>query len=131
MRYLDGELSPSERERVERGLADSTEARRTLAVFRAMKGDLQELRLAPESGPGTLWDRVSRKVARPTGWILTLLGAAIWVVYGAYLYLSSSVNPLEKMATGAVVLGILLLLATVIWERYREWDADPYRHVQR
>ena len=27
--------------------------------------------------------------------------------------------------------GILVLLASVIWERYREWLTDPYRDIQR
>jgi hypothetical protein len=37
----------------------------------------------------------------------------------------------EKLATGAVVIGILALLTSVIWERYREWLTDPYRDVHR
>ena len=34
-------------------------------------------------------------------------------------------------ATGAVAIGMLALLASVIWERYREWLTDPYRDIQR
>lgn len=131
MRYLDGELSPGERERVEERIRASTEARRRLAVFRAMKGDLQALRLGGPGDEETVWDRVNRKVARPTGWVLTLLGVGIWGVYGVYIFATSQVEPVEKLATGAVVVGVLLLLASVIWERYREWGSDPYRHVQR
>jgi hypothetical protein len=35
------------------------------------------------------------------------------------------------MATGAIAIGILTLLASVIWERIREWDSDPYKDVHR
>ena len=37
----------------------------------------------------------------------------------------------EKLATGAVVIGVILLLASVIWEQYQSWLADPYRDVHR
>ena len=41
--------------------------------------------------------------------------------------------PLTAFAfiTGAIVIGILLLFASVIWERYRVWLTDPYRDIQR
>ena len=39
--------------------------------------------------------------------------------------------PWEKLATGAVAIGILILFASVIWERYQEWLRDPYRDVHR
>ena len=38
---------------------------------------------------------------------------------------------LVKLTTGAVVIGILVLLAQVILDRYREYGTDPYRNVHR
>ena len=35
------------------------------------------------------------------------------------------------LGTGAIAIGMLVLLASVIWERVRELDTDPYRNVQR
>jgi hypothetical protein len=64
-------------------------------------------------------------------WILVAAGAAAWSSYGAYVFATSSTDPWEKLATGAIAIGILTLLASVIWERYREWQHDPYRDVQR
>ena len=37
MRYLDGEVAPDERNRIEASVESSTELRREVAVFRAMK----------------------------------------------------------------------------------------------
>ena len=51
MRYLDGEVGPEERSRIEASVENSTELRRELAVYRAMKDDLQ-------SGTYT-WERVA------------------------------------------------------------------------
>ena len=47
------------------------------------------------------------------------------------MFATSSTDPWEKMAIGAVAIGVLMLLASVIWERLREWDTDPYKDVHR
>jgi hypothetical protein len=131
MRYLDGEVGPEEGIRIEGAVEGSTELRRELAVYRAMKNDLQSLKLAEDSHGQSVWNAVARQLARPFGWVLLMAGTVIWAVYGAFVYLTSPAFLWQKLATGAVGVGILLLLATVIWERYRVWLTDPYRDVQR
>lgn len=131
MRYLDGETSPEERGQLEEQLTTSTELQRELAVFQAMKRDLQDLTFAAPRGSGSVWDQVNRRLTRPLGWVLVIVGTVIWLVYGAFLFLTSAAQPIEKLATSAVGIGILLLLATVIWERYEESATDPYRDVHR
>jgi hypothetical protein len=131
MRYLDSEMSPEERATVDAELAASSELQRQLAIFRAMKADFRELSFHPARYRESVWDRVNERVTRPIGWILVAVGASIWMTYGAYVFATSPSDPWEKLATGAVVIGILVLLASVIWERYREWEKDPYRDVYR
>lgn len=130
MRYLDGELPPEGRRRVDAALAASTELQRELALFRALKEDLADLSFStgPRNG---LWDRVNRRLMRPVGWIFLVAGATLWTGYGAYVFATAPGALLEKLAAGGVVIGILLLLASVIWEQYRVWITDPYRDVQR
>lgn len=131
MRYLDGEVGPEERSRIERSVETSTELRRELTVYKAMKDDLQNLKLANGGRSGSVWEAVNRQLARPLGWILLIVGSLVWAAYGIYVYLTSPVFVWQKVATGGVVIGILLLLASVIWERYRAWLTDPYRDIQR
>ncbi|MHB1191709.1 MAG: anti-sigma factor family protein [Longimicrobiales bacterium] len=131
MRFLDGELSPEEHERVQAAIAGSTELAREAAIFRAVKGRFQELSFHPGTYHSSVWDEVNHHLTRPIGWILTIAGVAVWAAYGAWVFLVSPVESWEKLATGAVVIGILALLASVIWERYREWLTDPYRDIQR
>ena len=131
MRYLDGELSPEERVRVDAVLATSTELQREVAIYRALKTDFQELSFHPATYRKSVWDRVNARLTRPVGWILLVAGVAAWMTYGAYVFATSPVDPWEKLMTGAVAIGILILFASVIWERYREWDKDPYRDVHR
>lgn len=131
MRYLDGELPPDEHRRVEDALDDSTELRRELSIFRAMKDDLRELSFRPDPRHDGVWDVVNRRVTRPVGWILFGGGATVWFAYGAYVFYTSPARLLEKLSTGAVVIGVLLLLISVSWEQYRDWLRDPYRDVHR
>lgn len=131
MRYLDGELTPGERSRVDDELARSTELQRELAIFRALKTDFQDLSFHPGTHRDSVWDEVNEEIARPIGWMLVLAGAALWTGYGVYVFATSPIDPWEKLATGAIAIGMLLLLASVIWERLREWETDPYRDVHR
>lgn len=133
MRYLDDELPPDGRERVEAHLSGCTECRREVEVFGEMKRELAELPegAGPVGGGGSVWDAVSRRVARPLGWLLLVAGVVLWGGWAAWVFLTSDVAAFEKLFTGSVVIGLVLLLASVGWERYREWQHDPYRDVEK
>ena len=131
MRYLDGEMSPEERARIERELASSTELQRELAMYRSLKSGIQGLRFHPATYRVSVWDRVNTRINRPIGWILLIVGVVVWMSYGTYVFATSAISPWEKLGTGAIAIGILMLLASVIWERLREWETDPYRNVHR
>jgi anti-sigma factor RsiW len=131
MRYLDGELPPEERARVDRALAGSTELRRELAIFRSLHEDLATLSFHQAATRDSIWTRVHRRLSRPIGWTLVGLGTIAWVVVAVVEYLTSAAPSWQKLASAAIVIGVLLLFASVIHERYREFLADPYRHVER
>lgn len=132
MRYLDGELAPDERRRVEEAVRASTELQRELAVYRMFHQDLSELRLGGAgAGRRSVWSSVRRRLGRPAGWIVLGVGVGAWIVHVVWVYLTSAAPPWEKAATSAIVIGILILLASVIVERWEEWQTDPYRDVER
>jgi anti-sigma factor RsiW len=131
MRFLDGELPPDEHARVQARIDSSTELGREVMIFRAMKAGFRDLTFQPGTYHHSVWDQVDQQLTRPIGWVLVIAGAAVWTAYGAYVFATAPVNPWEKLATGAVVIGVILLLTSVIWERYREWLTDPYRDVYR
>ena len=131
MRFLDGELAPEESARVDAAVAASTELRREIAMYRALRTDFQGLSFHPATHRTSVWDRVNAHVNRPVGWGLVMIGTLAWMTYGVYVFATSDGSPWEKMATGAVAIGILMLLASVIWERYREWEFDPYKDVRQ
>lgn len=131
MRFIDGELAPAEHGRVDEIVRGSTELQREVALFRAVKEDFQDLSFDPGDRRGSVWDEVDRRLTRPVGWILVAVGALAWIAYGVYVFFVTPGNPWEKLGAAAVVIGILILLASVIVERYRDWRHDPYRDVYR
>jgi anti-sigma factor RsiW len=131
MRFIDGELSPDDHAQVEAAIAASSELSRELAIFKALKSGFQDLTFQADTLHHSVWDGVNQHLARPIGWILLVVGAAAWTGYGAFVFTTSPFDPWEKLAVGAMVIGVILLLASVIWERYREWLTDPYRDVYR
>ena len=130
MRFLDGEVTPEERARIEGRLAGSSELRREFAIFRSMKQDLQDLSFAA-TVDDSVWDRIRNRITQPVGWVLAVAGFVAWLGYGVWTFVTSPSAIVVKLATGAIVIGILVLLANVIWDRYTEFGTDPYRHVQR
>ena len=67
MRYLDGEMAPEERARVETQLQASSELQREVAIFRSLKADFQQLSFDPGTHYRSVWDRVNASVTRPVG----------------------------------------------------------------
>ena len=130
MRFLDGEVSPEERHTIEAVVQGSSELQRELAIYHSMKEGLRDLSFAPHGG-GSVWDRIRGKISKPIGWTLTLAGSVAWLAYGAWVFIQSPTAIAAKLATGGIAIGILVLLADVIWERYREYGSDPYRDIQR
>ena len=130
MRFLDGEAAPEERAAVERRLLESSELRRELALYQSIKDGFRDMTFVP-LGEESAWDRIRKRVSTPVGWVLAGSGLAAWTGYGLWAYFTSPTGIVTKLATGGVVIGILVLLANVIWDRCKEYRTDPYRHVHR
>jgi hypothetical protein len=132
MRYIDGELAGDARRRFEEHLAECTECTREAAVFRSLKGELQNMGLQePEIPGGSVWDDVNKSVARPTGWIFLVIGAILYVAYAAYIFITSPMDLLEKLAIGFIVIGFVVLLITVAYDRIVDYRTDPYKGVEK
>lgn len=130
MRYLDGELPDAAHAEVEAALARSTELSRELAIYRALAHDMRDLSFAVHR-EASVWGAIDRRLTRPVGWVLFAGGLILWFTYGAWVFAGSDADPLEKIAVAGVVVGFLVLLASTIFERLREWRTDPYRDIER
>ncbi len=131
MRLLDGEATPEERRAIQRRLDRSSELQREFAIFKGMKAHLRDLSFAPPRMRGSAWDRVRRQITQPLGWALLVSGTVAWLGYGAWVFAKSPTAVVAKLATGAVAIGILMLLAGVVLARVHEYKTDPYKDVHR
>jgi anti-sigma factor RsiW len=130
MRYLDGELAAERVRVVERALETDTELRREYVIFRRMKSDLEEVGSDMRT-PVRTWEAVNRRLTRPMGWILFLVGLAVWLGYAIYTFWTGPDALWEKLAVGAVVVGLGMLFLSVVIDRLRDLKTDPYKEIQR
>jgi anti-sigma factor RsiW len=133
VRYVDGEtIGPEALERFERHLRACSECRREVAVFRAVKGELATMMDDQRAVPGgSLWKGVRRGITRPIGWVFLVAGALLWTGWAVYSYLKTPTDLMERLASGLVVIGLLVLLASVARERIRDYRTDPYKRIMR
>ncbi|MFC1627995.1 anti-sigma factor family protein [Gemmatimonadota bacterium] len=132
VRFVDGELHGTDLNRFEQHLETCTECRREVSIFQSLKGELQAMGMKqPEIPGGSVWDDVNRKVARPIGWIFTIIGFIMYLAYAIFTFITSSGNLFEKLMIGLLVAGFVVLLATVAWERIVDYRTDPYKGVEK
>jgi len=129
MRFLDDELPADARAQVEKALASSTELQRELARYRTIRAEMSALRA--DAVTGGIWGAVNRRLTRPVGWILLVVGSVVWSGWAAWVFATSETDLIGKLSIGAVVVGFLLLLFATILERWTEWQTDPYRDLER
>ena len=130
MRFLDGEMPRDRQLNIEAHMQDCTECNREYVVFKRMKGDLHSMAMENGTGP-SLWDAVSGRIFRPTGWVLIVVGAIVLTAWGVYSYVTSPEGLWIKLAEGAVVIGLVLLLLSAILDRVVALRTDRYREIQR
>lgn len=130
--YVDGELDGADLKRFEYHLAECTECVREVAIFRSLKGELQEMGIEKQEVPGgTVWGDVNKRITRPSGWIFLVIGVVMFLAYAVYTFIQSPMDLFEKLATGFVVIGFIVLLASVALERIRSYKTDPYKGVEK
>ncbi len=136
--YVDGELTPEQIVEFERRLADDPELRKELDAFRKLKEVTGAVKYAdiPQSVWQGYWQSLYRRLERGTGWILLSISAILLLGIGAYcLCMDFFLNPdkpiLLKIAVGAGILGLVVLLVSVIRERLFAYNRDRYKEVTR
>jgi anti-sigma factor RsiW len=126
--YLDGELPPEEVRAVEHHLDRCTECSRELALMRDLGGAMRSMEMQNRSR--SVWEGVHRRLTQPIGWILILVGLVIWAALVVVAWWQADLT-WEWVAMTGVGIGLLLLLAAIGHEQYREWRTTRYKDVQR
>lgn len=131
--YVDRELTQADSQRVRIHLEDCAQCRQALQQLRGLQRLTAEMKFTdpPEDKMEELERRLSVQAPRRAGWGLFLGGVGVWAVYAVYLFATSPVQLFEKLAAGAVVIGLVLLFVSVLRERLLVLPHDRYRGVKR
>ena len=132
--YLDDELTQGANQKVRIHLEDCPECRRTLAQLEKLQQATAGTRFVrpTEEEMEKLEQSISVQAPRKVGWALLIVGFAVWAVYGAYLFLSDpDLLTFEGMTAGAIVIGFVLILVSVLRQRLLELPHDRHKGVKK
>jgi len=132
--YLDHELTQASEQRVRLHLEDCPECRQACEEMRRLQEMTRSLRFAepPEDKMKELERSLAVQAPRRLGWTFVVGGLTAWIVYAAVTWIRHWRPPtVEELIAGAVVIGFLMLLASVAVERLRQLPHDRYRRIQK
>jgi len=133
--YLDGELDPGERQRLDAYAAAHPEFRRELDEMRALVHAAADMR--PPAVPEEEWERfldnVYNRLERRLGWMLTMVGASGLLAVALYFVVVLPWAPVPvKVAADLLLAGLGVLFLSVLRQRLSARKTDRYsRDVKR
>lgn len=138
MEYLDHELSPEDRGRLERHLERCPDCRRELEELRQLEQLTARVALADpgEEAWKMYWKAVYNRIERGIGWVLLSLGAVILFATALYHFFADFLtNPAEplgvRLGISALALGGIVLFVSVLRERLFTRKTDRYKEIER
>jgi anti-sigma factor RsiW len=136
--FLDGELSPAEREAFKQEVERDPELARELAAIQSMKEVTDTMKLS--EFPDRIWERywegTYNRLERRVGWLLFSIGVMVLLGTGLYELVMALLKDIGepwwiRVAIGAVCGGMAILFVSVLRERLFMLQRDPYREVKR
>lgn len=139
MAYVDGELEPADRQRLEEHLEQCDDCRQGLEEHRSLQEELAMVTFKEptEEELERYWANVYNRMERRLGWLLFSIGIIVLLCYGAFKLIESFLsNPAVsfalKVGVVAVVFGGIILLVSLVRERMTVSKVDKYtREVKR
>ena len=138
MGYLDKEISDDEKRLVEKHLAECKKCKAEFDSFTQLKEVTDKVKLADlkEDIWAGYWKGVYRRIERGAGWFFLSIGAIILAALGAFQFFKSlfqdpTVSTVVKIGVGALSLGVIVLVVSIIRERVFAYKHERYREIER
>jgi len=131
---LDGELSTTDLAKLREHLSKCDSCRREFEEMKRVTELIGRIDLPkpPEEDMMRYWPSVYARIERGMGWSLLLVGAVIWIAYGVYAFITDpTTEALVKFLIALPVVGVLVLLISVVRERYHVSKTERYGEVER
>ena len=134
MRYLDQEMSPTEREGFERHLESCRICRESIRQMENL-GKLTRgvmIKDPQDTFWEGYWKPIFRRIERKTAWIFILIGGLLVILYEVYRAVRNFGElTFEKIAIILLITGFLMLLVSVLRERIHQRKVDRYKDIKR
>ena len=137
--YVDGELAPDQRKRLEEHLAGCESCKRELAEMTALKEELDMIRFTEPTDAelDRYWRSVYNRLERGIGWVLLSLGAIVLLCYGGFKLVEAVIRDPQiqwwvKGGVLAAIFGAAILFVSLLRERLAVRKVDKYsKEVRR
>jgi anti-sigma factor RsiW len=127
--YLDGELTPEERSRVEQLRDQDPTFREEFERMKRLVTATSELRIEepPEEVWDTFLDGVYNHIERQSGWLIFLVGVIALTVWGIYwFWVADWGSALVKVLIAVPIIGLVVLFISVLRQRLVVARTDRY-----
>jgi anti-sigma factor RsiW len=139
MGRLDGELGPEQERELDEHLRTCAECRAELEGFRRMNEMAGRMRFSEPQDEvwDAYWRGIYNRLERGAAWILVSLGAILLLGFGAFklvetLLTDPAVELVVKIGLGALLLGVVVLVVSLVRERVFGLKHDRYsKEVKR
>jgi hypothetical protein len=137
-KYLQDNLSVKEKEELEDILRKDPSLKEELAEQKRIKEEINKMQLKNPSNE--FWDKywlsVFNKAERKFAWLLVIIGAIIIISFAAIeavdQFLKDMQTPLVlKIGIAAFTAGMVVLLVSVVREKFSTYKKDQYKEIQR
>jgi predicted anti-sigma-YlaC factor YlaD len=138
MAYLDNELNPTDRRKLEDHLAGCAACAREMGEFKRLKQMTDTIALAEPADRvwEQYWGNVYNRMERGVGWVIFSVAAILLLVYGGFIAIERLIEDptlsiLLKIGLLALLGGVAILFVSALRERIYFWSRDRYRDVRR
>jgi predicted anti-sigma-YlaC factor YlaD len=138
MAYLDGEIEHQREAEIEKHLSECENCRKEYQSFVKLKEVTDRMKFADLSDQlwTGYWKGIYRRIERGTGWILLSIGAIILITLGLCQFFKAfladpNISLIVKIGVSTFALGAIVLLVSIIRERFFLYKTDRYGEVER
>jgi len=137
-RHLQGNITPDERSELKDILDSNPALRKELSEQEKIKEVINKMQLKNPSREfwDKYWQNTYNRAERSIAWLLIISGAAVVLTYAAIeaaeQFIQNTETPwILKLGIAALVAGAVILLVTVIREKFFSYKKDQYKEIQR
>ena len=134
---IDGELESAEKKKIGDHLTSCSDCREEYAKLKNLKEVTDDMKYfdLPDRLLAGYWHGIYNNIERGVGWIFLSIGAIILIAYGSWILFQNFFNDptifmIAKIGVGAVLIGLIILLVSIIRERLFSKKHDRYDEVE-